>query len=254
MRHGLPTPLIFDSAFARVDPRWKLAGILIAVALTAALQSIPAVILALVLAIALALIARLPPMWLISRLSGPALFLAAFTLFMPFLSPAVGPVWTVGPVSMSAHGAEAAIRIWCKALTIMTLVLVLIGSSPLHVIFQAAHHLRVPGIVVQLAALSHRYVYVISSELGRLRTALRVRGYRNRPSLHCYRTVGNVAGIVLVRGIERADRVSQAMRCRGFDGRFRSLTAFRTRAPDVICFLLLVFTGGILLAFDVIQR
>src|SRR5437868_4244073 len=81
--------------------------------------------------------------------------------------------------------------------------------------------------------LTYRYTFLLAEELGRLRIALRVRGYRNRANLHSYRTIGHVAGTLLVRSHERAERVGQAMRCRGFDGRFRSLTAFRTRWPDV---------------------
>ena len=44
---------------------------------------------------------------------------------------------------------------------------------------------------------------------------------------------------LLVRGFERAERVGHAMRCRGFDGRFRTLTEFRTRPADVVAFLAL---------------
>jgi cobalt/nickel transport system permease protein len=92
---------------------------------------------------------------------------------------------------------------------------------------------------VQLAVLTYRYVFVLADELGRLRVALRVRGYRNRMTRHSYRTIGHVAGTLLVRGAERAERVGQAMRCRGFDGRFRSLAAFRTTAVDVAAFVLI---------------
>ena len=67
--------------------------------------------------------------------------------------------------------------------------------------------------------------------------ALRVRGYRNRANLHSYRTIGAVTGALLVRGWERGERVGHAMRCRGFDGRFRSLSEFRTTAADVLMFL-----------------
>jgi cobalt/nickel transport system permease protein len=77
-----------------------------------------------------------------------------------------------------------------------------------------------------------------------------VRGFRNRPSLRSYRTVGHVAGTLLVRSSEQAERVAQAMRCRGFDGRFRSLTEFRTTAADGILFLLVVVVAGGLVFWD----
>ena len=91
-------------------------------------------------------------------------------------------------------------------------------------------------------------------EFGRLRTALRVRGYRNRMTVHSYRTIAHVAGTLLVRGAERADRVGQAMRCRGFDGRFRSLTEFHTRPADVAAFLATVAVALGLLVWDVLSR
>jgi cobalt/nickel transport system permease protein len=59
-----------------------------------------------------------------------------------------------------------------------------------------------------------------------------------------------VTGTLLVRGSDRAERVAQAMRCRGFDGHFRTTTAFRTRPADVGMFLLIVGVVGGLVAWD----
>src|SRR6185295_11254426 len=96
--------------------------------------------------------------------------------------------------------------------------------------------------------LSYRYIFVLAGELARLRVALRVRGYRNRPNLHCYRTAGHVTGTLLVRGYEQSERVQQAMRCRGFDGRFRTLTEFQTSPVDVIgCVAILGFAAALLI-------
>jgi cobalt/nickel transport system permease protein len=53
-----------------------------------------------------------------------------------------------------------------------------------------------------------------------------------------------------VRSAERAERVGQAMRCRGFDGRFRSLVVCRTTWADVIVFLLIVLSAAGLLVAD----
>jgi cobalt/nickel transport system permease protein len=127
-----------------------------------------------------------------------------------------------------------------KAAALATLAAILLVSAPLDATLKAAHALYVPGLLIQLVLLSYRYLFVLGDELARLRVALRVRGFRNRPNRHSYRTIGQVAGTLLVRGYERAERVSQAMRCRGFDGRFRSLVSFRTRLVDVLALLLVV--------------
>jgi cobalt/nickel transport system permease protein len=149
---------------------------------------------------------------------------------------------------------ELALLVLGKALTVLTLMLVLLASAPPEETLKAAHALHIPGMLVQVAVLTYRYLFVLADELARLRVALRVRGYRNRVNRHSYRTVGHVAGALLVRGYERAERVGQAMRCRGFTGRFHALAQFRTTAADVAAFALVVASAGGLLTWDVLRR
>ena len=101
-----------------------------------------------------------------------------------------------------------------------------------------------------ITLLTYRYVFLFLEELNRLRIALRVRGFRNAMSVHAYRTVGQVSGTLLVRGSDRADHVAQAMRCRGFDGDFHTLTPFRTTLSDPLMFALMVAVAGGLVAWD----
>jgi cobalt/nickel transport system permease protein len=254
MTLSFTTPPCPDSPVGRLDPRWKLAGLLLAAAAVAALRTWPAAAAACAGAVFLAALARLPPRWYLGRLAAVAGFLALFAGSLPFLLTGPGPVWEWGPVRVSQYGLAAALLLTAKALALVTLMLVLLATAPLDATLKAAHALRVPGLLVQLALLTYRYLFVVADEFARLRVALRVRGYRNRPSRHSYHTVGSVAGTLLVRSAERAERVGQAMRCRGFDGRFRSLTEFRTTQGDVAAFVLLVTAAAGLLAWDLLQR
>jgi cobalt/nickel transport system permease protein len=227
---SLPTP---QSPLSRLDPRWKLAGILLLALVVAFLHTLAVAAAALGAALGLVLLARLPARWYLARLGAVAVFLVLMSLLVPW---------------------GAAVLVCLKALAILSLMLVLLASAPLNSTLKAAHALRVPGLLIQLAMLSYRYVFVLGGELSRLRVALRVRGYRNRLNRHSYRTVGHVAGTLLVRGYERAERVEQAMRCRGFDGRFRALTPFRTTAADGVFFVVLAGGAFGLLVWDVVCR
>src|SRR5262249_22699745 len=182
------------------------------------------------------------------------LILALFVGFLPFIQRADETPWRVGPVALSPHGLELALVIALKTGAVLTLVLVLWATAPWEVTLKAAHALRVPGLLVQLIALSSRSLFLLGEEVSRLGPALRVRGYRNGANLHSYRTAGHVAGTLLVRSSERAERVGQAMRCRGFDGRFRSLVDFRTRPADVLAFALIAAAAAGLLTWDLLQR
>jgi cobalt/nickel transport system permease protein len=240
-----------DSVVHHLDPRWKLAAALIAVIGVVVLQSLPASAAALVFAVLLVIVSRLPASWYLARVGAVGLFLALFAVFLPLVVP--GPdaqTWRLGPVSISLTGAILALRLLAKALAILSVMLVLLATAPLDATLKAARALYVPGLLVQLVLLTIRYTFLFAAELARMRVALRVRGYRNGMNWHCYRTIGHVSGTLLVRGYERAERVGQAMRCRGFDGKFRSLTALRTTAADVGAFVLVVGTVAGLVTWD----
>lgn len=240
MTLAFSTPPRTDSPLSRLDPRWKLAAFTLVALAATLLCTLPATLLAFAGALLLVILARLPPRWVLSRLGGLALALAVFLVPLPFLLDRDGPAWDWGIVRLSLRGATAAGLIAAKALTVVTLMLVLLATAPLDATLKAARSLHVPGVLVQLALMSYRYLFLLADELSRLRIALRVRGYRNRPTRHSYRTVGHVAGTLLVRGYERAERVGHAMRCRGFDGEFRTLTSFHTTSADVVAFLILL--------------
>jgi cobalt/nickel transport system permease protein len=55
---------------------------------------------------------------------------------------------------------------------------------------------------------------------------MKIRGFAPRTNLHTYRSYAYLVGMLFVRAAARAERVHQAMRCRGFDGRFHSLAVF----------------------------
>jgi cobalt/nickel transport system permease protein len=243
-----------DSPLRRLDPRWKLAALGLCAAAVSVLATLPAAAAALGFALSLAALGRMPWRWYLGRMTGLALVLVFFVVLLPLLLHDDGPRWELGPATFSLFGLRVAGLLCLKAITIVTFMLVLLVTAPLDATLKAAHALRVPGLVIQIAVLTYRYLFLLADELSRLLVALRVRGYRLRPKPQRLRMAGHLTGIVLVRGYERAERVGQAMRCRGFDGRFRSLAAFRTTAGDVGAFLLLVGSMAALLGWDMAER
>lgn len=223
LEHRAPT----DSLLSQWDARWKLAAILLAVVCIALLRHWPAAVAALGVAFGVATLGRLPRRWFRLRMGALSVGLLPFLLILPFTLP---------------NGLSIAVTLACKALAIGALMLTLLATGPLPETMTAAQRLKMPGVLVQLTLLSYRYVFLLAEEFARLRTALRVRGFRNRANRHSYRTVGRVTGTLLVRGQERAERVAQAMASRGFDGRFRSLVQFRTTLRDVALFAILTLS------------
>ncbi|HEV3385792.1 MAG TPA: energy-coupling factor transporter transmembrane component T, partial [Gemmata sp.] len=130
------------------------------------------------------------------------------------------------------------------------LALILLGTAPFHHTLAAAHKLKMPGLLVLLVGLAYRYAFLLGDEYRRIRIALRTRGFETRASRHGYRTLSFTTGAILVRGGDRAERVAEAMRCRGFDGRFRTTIAFRTTTADFISWLLVIIAVGGIIIWD----
>ncbi len=243
-------PPATTSPLGRLDARWKLAAVAVAASCAAAVRTPLSAVAFWPRAVLLAILGRLPWRWCAARLGPVLLFVAVFAVPLIFLPGKDAAVWKVGPASLSLSGATTALVLFCKAAALVLLALVVLATAPLDATLKAAHDLYVPGLLVQLAILSYRYVFVLAEELGKLRVALRVRGYRNRADLHCYRTIGSVTGGLLVRGWEQGERVGHAMRCRGFDGRFRSLSGFHTTVADVLTFVVVAGAAVGIVAAD----
>jgi cobalt/nickel transport system permease protein len=236
------------SPLARWDARWKLAAVLLTVCGIATLDHLAPAAAVLALGLFLLVVARLPGSWVRGRLLLFAFAALPFLLVLPFTLPGEG--WDVGPVHVSERGVVAGAAVFCRGLAVGCFALVLIGTAPLHHTLAAAHKLKVPGLLVQLTLLAHRYAFLLADEMKRLRIAMRTRGFRVRASRHGYRALGHATGALLVRGADSADNVTAAMRCRGFDGTFHTLATFRTAFADIISFVLLAAATVALILWD----
>jgi cobalt/nickel transport system permease protein len=239
------------SILARRDGRWRLAAFCIAIAGTASLRGLAPTSATLAFAFCLACIARVPWRWFRSRIGLVFLGTVPFLLVVPFTVDRGERLWEWRWLSVTDVGLKVAAALAMKTIALVTLALTLLSTAPLHVTLAAAGRLGVPRLLIHLTLLTYRYVFLIVDELARLRIALRVRGFRNAMNRHSYRTIGQVTGTLLVRGSDRAERVAAAMRCRGFDGRFRTLTTFRSTTADVLMFVPIVGVIGGLVAWDV---
>jgi cobalt/nickel transport system permease protein len=250
MTLGFDVPTCQPSFVQRLDPRWKLACLLLAALAAVNLHTCGAALAALSGTMLLVALARLPLGWYLRRLATSLVMFALFLAWLPFVVQAGHETHEIGFVTVSLTGLVRLIVLSAKIASMISLMLVMLATTPLPSIFKAARALWMPRLLALLMLLTYRHVFLLMDEFGRLRTALRVRGFRNRADLHSYRTIGQVAGTLLVRSHERSERVGQAMRCRGFDGEFRALDDFRTAWPDLLAFALIVGYAVGLLAWD----
>lgn len=216
---------------ARLDPRVRVFAVLAFAVAVVSLHRIGAVAVALVAAGLVAAWLRLPAGIALRRLLAAQVTLALLLVTIPFAIPGE-PLFRVGPLAASDAGCLRAATIALKADAVLLAALGLLGTVDASRIGHALHRLHAPAALVHLLLFTVRYLGRLEEEFARLRNAMRARAFRPHTDRHTWRSLGQLAGMLLVRSAERAERVMQAMRCRGFTGRLHVLDDLRWRAAD----------------------
>lgn len=140
-----------------------------------------------------------------------------FVLFIGVFNPLLDQVavMQVGPYLISG-GWVSFISILLRFLLAVTGAVLLVATMGIDAIGMALLQLKVPqGFVIQLLFM-YRYLYVLVEELIRTIRAYSLRSFQG--SGIQYKVWGSLLGQLLLRTIDRAGRIYQAMLCRGFEG------------------------------------
>jgi cobalt/nickel transport system permease protein len=214
-----------------LDPRAKILVTLIFSVVVALNQHPAGTALSLILPVALIAAARLSIKKVLVRLAIVNGFIAFIWLFLPFTTPGE-TIYTVGPLSVQREGVNAAILITLKSNSIILMVIALLGTSQIFTLVHALSHLWIPDKLVHLFFFCFRYIHVIHEEYHRLSNAMKIRGFKPRTNVHTYRAYAYLVGMLLVRSFDRSKRIMQAMKCRGFKGRFYILHHYQMKNSD----------------------
>jgi cobalt/nickel transport system permease protein len=187
--------------------------------------------LALAVAVLAAGLAGIKPRQALVRLIPLNLFMFLVLLIVP-LSTEGTPLVSLGSLQYSQEGLLLAGAVAIKGNAIVLAIMALVGTMDMVVLGHALHHLGVPEKLIHLMLFSVRYLDVLRREYLRLSTALKVRAFRPRMSRHTYRAYGYLVGMLLVRSLDRSERIVAAMKCRGFRGRFYLLDHFAYSRRD----------------------
>lgn len=164
-------------------------------------------------------LSRLPLQFWLSRLRYPGAFIAAVVALLPF---AVGEtVWyELGIVALRREGCEAALLLATRFICILTVGLVLFGTTSFLRSIQALRALGLPSAMVDMTLLAYRYLETAGEALADMRQAMYLRGWRgDRWSWRNLQTLASLSGGLIVRSYEQSQRVYQAMVLRGYDSR-----------------------------------
>ncbi len=172
--------------------------------------------------IVLIVLADLPAGYLLKKLW----FAAPFVFFVAIFNPIFDTEpWRLFGLVVIGRGWISLLVILGKfGLTVMA-ALLLIATTGLNDIGAVLLALKIPPIFVTQLLFMYRYIDVLMDEIARVSQAYAIRSVNHRGVV--WKAWGSLAGQLLMRTLERAERIHHAMLCRGFNGKFELLRTYR---------------------------
>jgi cobalt/nickel transport system permease protein len=216
-----------DSPIHRRDPRARIAACLAFIALAVWAQGLWTLGAALALSCVSVRLAGLGLRELLPRLCALNLFVLILGATMPGRD---GLIALYGGFQDGAPERFLALALRCDA--ILLAATALLATIDTAAFGHALAHFRVPDKLAHLFLLTIGQTESLAREQARLREAMRARAFHPKNDLHTCKSLGNLASMSLVRAFERAEKLSESMRCRNFQGRFHLLRHFKMERAD----------------------
>jgi cobalt/nickel transport system permease protein len=253
-RKGIERTIMIEEQFSAggsfvhgLDPRIKIIVAILFSVVVAVSSSFLALLPALAVSLFLIVLTKLSMGKVFHRLllvNGLILFL---WIFIPFTYK--GAEWfTIGPLAGTKEGVLYASQITLKCNAILLAMIALLSTTPIFALGHAMSKLYFPDKIIHLFLFTYRYIHVIFQEYRRLTNAMRIRGFVPRTNIHTYRSYAYLVGMLLVRSYDRAERIHKAMLCRGFSGKYYTLSRSSIKIGDIL-YLSLMLAAILGLAF-----
>ena len=214
-----------------IDPRARILFALLFALVVVSLSALPLLLIAFAMSLYLFWGSGLSWQSTLKRMLAMDGFIVILLIMLPFT--VVGdPLFTIAGLTASWQGLWQAVTIALKANAIVLMLMTLVGSMEMVTLGHALGKLRVAKNMVHLLLFTVRYLDVLKEEYQRLRQAMQARAFRPGNNWHTYRSFGYLVGMLLVRAMERSERVLEAMRCRGFNGNLPMLVELRMGIAD----------------------
>lgn len=232
-----------DTAVHRLDPRVKIVVtiVFIIAVLSFGRYEISALIPFFAFPLFLVAAAGLPALYILKKIALISPVVIFIAIFNPlFDRETMVTLWGVG----ISGGWVSFFSIMVKFVLTAGSVLILLASTGFYEVCMALERLGVPPAFVMQLLFLYRYLFVLMDEGVRMSGAHSLRAFGRRRMRMA--TASSLLGNLLLRTMDRAERIHRAMLARGFDGSVPLLRPLRIRASDTV-FLLILSAAFVLL-------
>ena len=214
----------------RLNPRVKL---LVVLAFIIAVTSFPkyeitALLPFFIFPASLLSLGNLPAAPILKRL----LLVSPFVVFVGIFNPIFDhtPIAKIGSWILTG-GWISFLSITLRLCLTVSTALILMATTRIDALGSALLRIGVPKIFVVQLMFMYRYLYVLLEEFVRSIQAYSLRSFHGEGVR--FRAWGSLLGQLLIRSIDRANRIYQSMMCRGFDGEVRLMRTSTLTTTDI---------------------
>jgi cobalt/nickel transport system permease protein len=207
-----------QSPIHRLDPRAKLITTLVFITTVVSFgkYEISALIPFFVYPVFLCAVGNVPPLFLLKKL----ILVSPFAIMIGIFNPLIDRQILVRLGDMSITGGWISFAsILIRFVLTVGVALTLIAVTGFYAICAALEKLGTPRVFVVQLMFLYRYLFVLVDEASRMVRARSLRALGDGGA--GLKTYGSLVGHLLLKTMDRAQRIYLAMCCRGFDGHIR---------------------------------
>jgi cobalt/nickel transport system permease protein len=165
---------------------------------------------------------KVPPVYLLKKLLIVSPFAVMIGIFNPLMERDIlVNLWGIG----LSGGWVSFVSILIRFVLTVGIALTLIAVTGFNAVCMALDKLGTPRVFVVQLLFLYRYLFVLVDEAARMVRARSLRVFEGGGS--GIKAYGPLVGHLLLRTMDRAQRVYRAMCCRGFDGEIRIVKPLR---------------------------
>ncbi|GAK55685.1 cobalt ABC transporter, inner membrane subunit CbiQ [Candidatus Vecturithrix granuli] len=172
---------------------------------------------------------NLPSVYLVKRIGVVLPFVGLIGIFNPLFDQTI--IMQLGPVAISG-GWVSFLSIVLRCLLTVFAVLILIATTGFYRICTALERIGVPNMFAVQLLFVYRYLFVLIDEASRMARARALRSFSRKG--FGLKTWGSLTGHLLLRTLDRAQRIHLAMLVRGFDGKIRLARHETLQIRDIV--------------------
>lgn len=161
------------------------------------------------------------------------LLVSPFAIMVGIFNPLFDqqPLLQLGTVTITG-GWVSFLSILLRFTLTVSAVLILIATTGFNAACMAMVKMGMPKIFAVQLLILYRYIFVLIDEGLCMYRARTLRSFQKKAM--DLKTFGHMVGQLLLRTLDRAQRIHLAMLCRGFDGTIRIRQALSIKATDIL--------------------